>query len=95
MPDPLFAHPRLAAIYDILEAERDDLDAYVRVARELGATSILDVGCGTGCLALLLVSEGHTVVGLDPAQASLDVARAKLGADRVTWLHGHAGRRAD
>jgi SAM-dependent methyltransferase len=30
------------------------------------------------------------VSGVDPAGASLDVARAKPGADRVRWLHGDA-----
>jgi SAM-dependent methyltransferase len=30
------------------------------------------------------------VTGIDPAQASLDVARTKAGADRVTWLEGGA-----
>jgi SAM-dependent methyltransferase len=33
---------------------------------------------------------GLTVVGVDPADASLDVARAKQHADRVTWVHGDA-----
>ena len=30
------------------------------------------------------------MVGVDPAGASLDVARAKPGADRVRWIHGDA-----
>jgi SAM-dependent methyltransferase len=30
------------------------------------------------------------VTGVDPAAASLDVARAKPGAERVRWLHGDA-----
>jgi SAM-dependent methyltransferase len=30
------------------------------------------------------------VIGVDPARASLDVARAKTGADRVTWIDGDA-----
>lgn len=48
MPDPLFAAPRLAEIYDVLEGERDDLHHYLALAAELGARSVLDVGCGTG-----------------------------------------------
>ena len=31
-----------------------------------------------------------TVVAVDPAQASLDVARTKPGADHVQWIHGDA-----
>ncbi len=89
-PDPVFADPRLAAMYDVLDGDRTDLDAYSAIVDELGADLVIDVGCGTGCLAVLLAERGHTVVGLDPAAASLDVARAKPYADRVTWLHGDA-----
>jgi ubiquinone/menaquinone biosynthesis C-methylase UbiE len=35
-------------------------------------------------------SGGSTSWGVDPAGASLDVARAKLHVDRVRWLHGEA-----
>jgi len=88
VPDPIFAHPRLAAVYDAFDADRSDLDAYLAVADELGAGSVLDVGCGTGTLALLLAARGLDVVGVDPAAASLTMARGKPGADRVRWLDG-------
>ena len=90
MPDPIFAAPRLAEIYDLLEGERDDLDAYLAIAAEFGVGSVLDVGCGTGTFACLLADRGIEVVGVDPAAASLDIARAKPGAQRVRWLHGDA-----
>ncbi len=89
-PDPIFSHPRLAAIYDDLEDDRVDLDAYVAVVDELDARSVLDVGCGTGCLALRLTGLGVEVTGVDPAAASLAVARAKPGAERVRWIDGDA-----
>ncbi|MCW2757476.1 MAG: hypothetical protein JWO46_1222 [Nocardioidaceae bacterium] len=90
MPDAQFADPRLARVYDALDPDRRDLAPYVGLAAELGARRILDVGCGTGSLALLLAAEGYGVTGLDPAEASLDVARAKPGAEDVRWLHGDA-----
>ncbi|MEW1599656.1 SAM-dependent methyltransferase [Streptomyces sp. DH-12] len=90
MSDASFAHPRLAALYDPLDPDRGDLDAYLRMAREFGARTVLDIGCGTGVFALLLADEGIDVVGVDPAGASLDVARAKPGADRVRWIEGDA-----
>lgn len=86
--DPIFEHPRLAAIYDELDPDRSDLDAYLAIAAEFGATSVLDVGCGTGTFALLLAERGLKVIGLDPADASLAVARAKPGAESVRWIHG-------
>lgn len=51
---------------------------------------MLDVGCGTGTFALMLPERGTVVIGLDPAGASLGVARSKPGADRVRWVHGDA-----
>ena len=90
MPDAIFADPRLASVYDAFDGDRGDLDFYVAIADELGARTVLDVGCGTGCLALRLAAGGRRVVGVDPAEASLDVARAKEGASDVTWIHGDA-----
>ncbi len=89
-PDALFADPRLAAVYDAFDDDRRDLDAYVAVVRDAGARHVLDVGCGTGVLVLRLAADGVVVTAVDPAAASLDVARAKPGADAVTWLHGDA-----
>ena len=91
MADALFGEPRLAAIYDAVEGERrGDLDHYLAIADELGARSLLDVGCGTGILARRAAGQGMAVTGVDPAAASLDVARGKPGAERVRWLHGDA-----
>ena len=90
MPDAIFDDPRLAALYDPLDPDRSDLDVYTAIVDELGARRVLDVGCGTGTFACLLARRGIDVVGVDPAGASLDVARTKPGADRVRWLHGDA-----
>jgi SAM-dependent methyltransferase len=90
MADECFGHPRLAAIHDPLDPDRGDLDAYVRMAEELGARRVLDIGCGTGVFALLLAERGIEVVGVDPAEASLDVARGKPGGERVRWIRGDA-----
>jgi SAM-dependent methyltransferase len=90
VPDAHFAHPRLAAIYDAFEGDRDDLAAYLSIADELRADHVLDVGCGTGSLAVLLANSGRTVVGVDPAEASLEIARSKDPTGRITWIHGDA-----
>jgi SAM-dependent methyltransferase len=90
MADNVFEHPRLAAIYDALDADRSDLDVYVGIGEELGGRRVLDVGCGTGTFAILLADRGFVFTAVDPALASLDVARAKPGGDRVRWVHGDA-----
>ena len=86
MPDAVFSHPRVAGVYDALDPDRSDLDVYVDLVGQLGAASVLDVGCGTGTLACRLAETGIEVCALDPAQASVEVARAKPGAHGVQWL---------
>jgi len=41
---------------------------------------VLDLGCGTGSLSLLLAAAGHRVTGIDLATAMVTRARAKLAA---------------
>lgn len=86
-----FDHPLVAVGYDIVDGPRDDLDHYRGIIREAGARSVLDVGCGTGELVISLAALGLEVVGVDPAGAMLDVARRKVGAGAVTWVHGDVG----
>jgi SAM-dependent methyltransferase len=88
VPDLKFAHPRLAAVYDTFDGDRDDLQAYEDIVAELGAHTILDYGCGTGTLAARLAAT-HEVTGFDPAAASLAVARTK--SDAVTWVDDVTG----
>jgi len=94
--DALFEHPRLAAIYDALDADRSDLDVYLAIAEELGARLVLDVGCGTGTFAVLLAELRRA----DPARPvrqrhpTRDVeAFGSSGSRPVSLadrLHGHA-----
>ena len=85
-----FADRRLAATYDAENAGRADIDWYLALAQRLGARDVIDLGCGTGVLAADLAARGHRVIGIDPAAAMLDVARARPGGDRVTWVLGDA-----
>jgi SAM-dependent methyltransferase len=55
---------------------------------ETPSSRVLDLGCGTGRLALGIAVAGHRVTGVDPARASLDAARVKPGAEHVTWIEG-------
>jgi 2-polyprenyl-3-methyl-5-hydroxy-6-metoxy-1,4-benzoquinol methylase len=89
--DAAFTEPRLAELYDPLDSDRSDLDAYLAIAAEFGAVTIADIGCGTGTLACLLAQRGLTVTGVDPAAASLDIARRKPGAAGIAvWRPGEA-----
>jgi len=88
--DRIFEDPRLAAIYDLVDDDRSDLDVYLALVEELGARSVLDVGCGTGTFACLLAARGIEVTGVDPASASLAVARGKPGGARERWVEAAA-----
>ncbi|MGM0924800.1 MAG: class I SAM-dependent methyltransferase, partial [Bacillota bacterium] len=90
MADEIFENSRLADIYDPFDPDRFDLDAYESMVNEFGAISVLDIGCGTGTFACRLAAKGIEVIGLDPAEASLKVAKTKHWADYVRWIHGNA-----
>lgn len=83
-----FRDRRLVSVYDAeCPWSRDD-DFFLSVVGETPGARVLDLGCGTGRLALGMAAAGHTVTGVDPARASLEAARAKPGAERVTWIEG-------
>lgn len=42
------------------------------------ANPILDIGCGSGDLAIWLASRGHSVLGIDFIPAPIDIARRRL-----------------
>ena len=64
----------------------------VEQARPAGASRILDVGCGTGTLAILVkqAAPGAEVVGLDADPEILEIAREKSerAGTEVRFVHG-------
>lgn len=82
--------PRFAADFDSGRDERDDFDFMVALAHEVGAKTIVDLGCGTGMLAVELAAGGRRVFGVDPAPAMIAVARAREGGESVEWIIGTA-----
>jgi SAM-dependent methyltransferase len=85
-----YVDPRLVALYDLENPRGPDTDFYLRLAAELKAHRIIDLGCGTGLLTRELATNGRQVTGIDPAPAMLEVARSKAGAERVEWIEGDA-----
>ncbi|MDQ6437967.1 class I SAM-dependent methyltransferase [Mesorhizobium sp. LHD-90] len=86
-PCPAYTEHRLAKIYDVLNPLAQSDLFYLDLARG-EALNILDVGCGTGRLAVDFARRCHRVTGVDPAQGMLTVARSRPGGKSVTWIEG-------
>ena len=52
---------------------------------------VLDIGCGTGSLALRLAGSAAEVHGLDVSSEMIRIARARAEASRDTNVHFHVG----
>ena len=85
-----FYDPRLVAVYDTLNPIAEYERFYLDLATKLSASSIVDVGCGTGLLTCELARRGHRLVGVEPSDAMLDVAKRRRGCERVRWVGGDA-----
>ncbi len=85
MTRPLYADPRLTALYDAINPPGPDHAFYLALA-EPPAKRVLDVGCGTGVLACAFAARGHRVTGAEPAEAMLSLARRRPDGRAVTWI---------
>ncbi|MFD5786404.1 trifunctional class I SAM-dependent methyltransferase/NUDIX hydrolase/VOC family protein [Streptomyces sp. NPDC087866] len=82
------------------EADHGLLDPVVRRAwaRRLESwlppepSDVLDLGCGTGSLALLAAGQGHRLTAVDSAPRMVERARAKLAGTQARVLVGDAAR---
>ncbi|MGH2365597.1 MAG: class I SAM-dependent methyltransferase, partial [Chloroflexota bacterium] len=85
-----FTDPRLAAIYDAMNAYQPGTQPafYTRLADDLNARRIVDIGCGTGLITELLATADRTVVGIEPSARLLAIARKRDSNQHVTWVEG-------
>nr|AGC71183.1 methyltransferase [uncultured bacterium A1Q1_fos_568] len=83
-----------ADVYDRWYPPDDSTDQAVRLISELAgpAGHVLELGVGTGRLAVPLAAAGHTVVGLDSSAEMLEQLAAKLGPDSTDLSAGRADR---
>ncbi len=86
---------RFAEVYDDWYHDVTDTDACVGTVADLARTSttdrrprVLELGVGTGRLALPLATAGISVIGVDASAAMLDAMAAKPGGDEVVAVLG-------
>ena len=82
------AYDHWSATYDTDENLTRDLDHTVtrEILADAQCKSILEIGCGTGKNTALLTQIGDRVCAIDFSEGMLKRAKAKLGADNVTFL---------
>jgi SAM-dependent methyltransferase len=80
---------RIAAIYDSEVETPADTDETVAFLAELaGPGPVLELGIGTGRIALPLLERGLEVHGIDASERMVERLRAKPGGDRATVTIG-------
>ena len=78
-----------ADVYDDWYRGISDVDVTVATLRELADDgAVLELGVGTGRLAIPLAATGLAVTGVDASEAMLARLAAKDGAERVTVVRG-------
>jgi len=83
---------RIAEIYDELYPELSDTDAMVSLLQVLSVNGpVLELGIGTGRVALPLIRHGVEVHGIDVSPAMVARLRAKPGGDRPRVTIGDFG----
>ena len=85
-----FVSPLIVGTYDtICSIENCYKNPLIQMVKEIGEKiKIIEVGCGTGLMAIPLANLGHTVIGVEPAKAMLDIAKTKNS--KVEWVEGLA-----
>jgi SAM-dependent methyltransferase len=85
---------RMADVYDEWYHGISDVDDTIALLGELaGAGAVLELGVGTGRLAIPLARHGIVVTGIDTSEQMLAKLRAKPGADRVDAVIGDITKR--
>lgn len=87
MTDP---YDQIARYYDAENADLvEDLEAYLLLAERFGGP-VLDIGCGTGRVALHLAAAGFDITGVEPSAAMLAIGRTRPGIGDVTLIQSQA-----
>jgi SAM-dependent methyltransferase len=81
--------------YDLLYKDKDytgEAEYIHSLAQKYnpGATSLIDLGCGTGRHAFLLAEKGYQVSGVDLSEEMLEVAKVKYAHPKIAFYQADA-----
>jgi SAM-dependent methyltransferase len=83
--DPAAAWDRRAAAYRrITRGEKEATRLELEILNLQGGETVLDVGAGTGRLAVPIARTAAHVTALDPSEGMLNVLRERMAAERLT-----------
>ena len=83
-----FSDSRLVEIYNTVNPIEGYKDFYKALAKNLSASSIVDIGCGSGLLTCELAKEGYQLIGVEPSKEMLKLARRSPCGGQVKWIEG-------
>ena len=87
--DPAAYGEHAAPVYDELFGEMEDTDDAVAFLLDVaGGGPVLELGIGTGRLAIPLAERGVEISGVDSSPAMVERLRAKRGGDRIEVTMG-------
>ena len=83
--DPAAAWDRRAAAYRrVTHGEKEATRLELEILNLQGGETVLDVGAGTGRLAVPIAMTAARVTALDPSEGMLNVLRERMAAERLT-----------
>lgn len=75
---------RIAGVYDEWFNAPEDTETTIDFLKELGTSGpVLELGIGTGRIALPLVRKGVEVYGIDASEAMVEKLRSKPGGESI------------
>ncbi|MEG3991259.1 methyltransferase domain-containing protein [Microcoleus sp. S28C3] len=83
-----YTDPLIVQLYDLLNPFSKDSQFYLELASNPSVSTVLDIGCGTGVIAIEISKKQKKVVGIDPSEAMINIAKSKYSSKNLQWVVG-------
>lgn len=83
-----FYNEHLVSLYDLCNPIGDDSRFFIEEIEKRNPKTLIDLGCGTGILTCELTKENRTIIGVEPSEKMLEVARNRYNENKITWVPG-------